>query len=90
MPPHPGNLAFGAWSRERWTEQLLARYNAEGPEALGDLRGVDAGLVRFARMRHTVHSHSLAPGAPDGESSGRRIFPVLTERCVSVKFGEVE
>ena len=26
--------AFGA----RWIEQLLARYNAEGPEALGDLR----------------------------------------------------
>jgi transposase len=26
--------AFG----ERWIEQLLARYNAEGPEALGDLR----------------------------------------------------
>jgi transposase len=23
---------------ERWVEQLLARYNAEGPEALGDLR----------------------------------------------------
>src|ERR1700741_1470636 len=26
--------AFG----ERWIEQLLARYNAEGPDALGDLR----------------------------------------------------
>jgi transposase len=26
--------AFGA----RWIEQLLARYNADGPEALGDLR----------------------------------------------------
>src|ERR1700704_573804 len=23
---------------DRWIEQLLARYNAEGPEALGDLR----------------------------------------------------
>jgi hypothetical protein len=45
----PGDLAFGARSRgsqvstttafgERWIEQLLARYNAEGPEALGDLR----------------------------------------------------
>jgi hypothetical protein len=41
----PGDLAFGAGSRrfevstttafgERWVEQLLARYNAEGPEAL--------------------------------------------------------
>ena len=30
----PGTTAYG----ERWIEQLLARYNAEGPEALGDLR----------------------------------------------------
>ena len=29
-----GTTAYG----ERWIEQLLARYNAEGPEALGDLR----------------------------------------------------
>ena len=30
-----GTTAYG----KRWIEQLLARYNAEGPEALGDLRG---------------------------------------------------
>jgi hypothetical protein len=37
--------AFG----ERWIEQLLARYNAEGPEALGDLRrrnGASATILR--------------------------------------------
>ena len=37
--------AFG----ERWIEQLLARYNAEGPEALGDLRrrnGTAATLLK--------------------------------------------
>lgn len=47
--------AFG----ERWIEQLLARYNAEGPEALGDLRrrnGASAtilkpGLLEKLRLR---------------------------------------
>jgi transposase len=37
--------AFG----ERWIEQLLARYNAEGPDALGDLRrrnGASATILR--------------------------------------------
>jgi transposase len=37
--------AFG----ERWIEQLLARYNAEGPEALGDLRrrnGASATILK--------------------------------------------
>jgi len=32
----------------RWIEQLLARYNAEGSEALGDLRrrsGVSAAIL---------------------------------------------
>jgi hypothetical protein len=47
--------AFG----ERWIEQLLARYNAEGPEALSDLRrrnGASAtilkpGLLEKLRLR---------------------------------------
>jgi transposase len=37
--------AFG----ERWIEQLLARYNAEGPDALGDLRrrnGASATILK--------------------------------------------
>ncbi|MGH6823634.1 MAG: helix-turn-helix domain-containing protein, partial [Methylocella sp.] len=34
VPQVSATTAFGA----RWIEQLLARYNAEGPEALGDLR----------------------------------------------------
>src|SRR6478735_9142128 len=37
--------AFG----ERWIEQLLARYNAEGAESLGDLRrrnGASATILR--------------------------------------------
>jgi transposase len=55
--------AFG----ERWIEQLLARYNAEGPEALGDLRrrnGATAtilkpGLLDKLRLR-------LREPPPDG------------------------
>jgi transposase len=45
--------AFG----ERWIEQLLARYNAEGPEALGDLRrrnGAPATILKsdlLAKLR---------------------------------------
>jgi hypothetical protein len=54
-----GDLAFGARSLsevaattafgERWIEQLLARYNAEGPEALGDLHrrnGASATILK--------------------------------------------
>jgi hypothetical protein len=45
--------AFG----ERWIEQLLARYNAEGPDALGDLRrrnGASATILKpelLAKLR---------------------------------------
>jgi Winged helix-turn helix len=45
--------AFG----ERWIEQLLAHYNAEGPEALGDLRrrnGASATILKpelLAKLR---------------------------------------
>lgn len=38
---------------ERWIEQLLARYNAEGPEALGDLRchnGASATILKPALL----------------------------------------
>src|ERR1700747_3573203 len=42
---------------ERWIEQLLAHYNAEGPEALGDLRrrnGASATILKpdlLAKLR---------------------------------------
>jgi hypothetical protein len=36
-PQSPKTSVVEAFSK-RWIEQLLARYNAEGPEALGDLR----------------------------------------------------
>ncbi len=56
-------MAFG----ERWIEQLLARYNAEGPEALGDLRrrnGASATILKpelLARLRNR-----LREPPPDG------------------------
>ena len=49
--------AFG----ERWVEQLLARYNAKGPEALGDLRrrnGASAKILKpelLAKLRDRLH-----------------------------------
>jgi transposase len=55
--------AFG----ERWIEQLLARYNAEGPEALGDLRrrnGASATILKpelLAKLRDR-----LRDPPPDG------------------------
>src|SRR3954453_22439136 len=33
----------------RWIEQLLARYNAHGPDALGDLRRRNGGVPRVLR-----------------------------------------
>src|ERR1700719_1392341 len=48
-----GTTAYG----ERWIEQLLARYNAEGPEGLGDLRrrnGAPATILKpdlLAKLR---------------------------------------
>src|SRR5215212_235820 len=33
----------------RWMEQLLARYNAHGPEALGDLRRRNGGVPSVLR-----------------------------------------
>jgi transposase len=55
--------AFG----ERWIEQLLARYNAEGPKALGDLRrrnGAPATILKpdlLAKLRDR-----LRDPPPDG------------------------
>lgn len=44
-----GQVAQTTSFAERWIEQLAARYNAEGPEALGDLRrrnGARATILR--------------------------------------------
>lgn len=63
--------AFGA----RWIEQLLARYNAEGPEALGDLRrrnGAAATILKpglLAKLRDRLG----APPQDGGLWSSRKV-----------------
>ena len=44
----PGLRAFVSYA-QRWVERLLARYNAQGPQALGDLRrrnGTSPSILR--------------------------------------------
>src|SRR5829696_9099653 len=51
----------------RWIEQLLARYNAEGPEALGDLRRRNRGVPRVLRPELLARLRErLADPPPDG------------------------
>lgn len=63
--------AFG----ERWIEQLLARYNAAGPEALGDLRrrnGASATILKpelLAKLRDRL----CEPPADGGLWSSRKV-----------------
>ena len=63
--------AYGA----RWIEQLLARYNAEGPEALGDLRrrnGASATILKpelLAKLRDRL----CEPPPDSGLWSSRKV-----------------
>ncbi|MGH6852580.1 MAG: helix-turn-helix domain-containing protein [Methylocella sp.] len=63
--------AFG----ERWIEQLLARCNAKGPEALGDLRrrnGAPATILKpelLAKLRDRLR----APPPGGGLGSSRKV-----------------
>src|SRR5271166_3507643 len=65
------STAFGA----RWIEQLLARYHAEGPEALGDLRrrnGAAATILKpalLAKLRERLG----APPQDGGLWSSRKV-----------------
>src|SRR5580700_4729343 len=62
--------AFG----ERWIEQLLARYNAEGPEALGDLRrrnGATATILK-PELLARLHDRLREPPADGGLWSSRK------------------
>jgi transposase len=62
--------AFG----ERWIEQLLARYNAEGPEALGDLRrrnGATATILKLELLAR-LGDRLREPPADGGLWSSRK------------------
>src|SRR2546430_15370970 len=71
VPQISATTAFG----ERWIEQLLARYNAEGPEALGDLRrrnGASATILKpelLAKLRDRLRE----PPADGGLWSSRKV-----------------
>jgi hypothetical protein len=59
---------------ERWIEQLLARYNAEGPEALGDLRrrnGATATILK-SELLARLHDRLREPPADGGLWSSRK------------------
>jgi transposase len=63
--------AFG----ERWIEQLLARYNAEGPEALGDLRrrnGASATILK-PELLAKLHDRLREPPPDGGLWSSRKV-----------------
>src|SRR3954469_10794691 len=55
----------------RWIEQLLARYNAHGPEALGDLRRRNGGVPSVLRPGQARASRAVARAAR-GASARRR------------------
>ncbi|MGH6840585.1 MAG: helix-turn-helix domain-containing protein [Methylocella sp.] len=64
-------IAFG----ERWIEQLLVRYNAEGPEALGDLRrrnGASATILK-PELLAKLHDRLREPPADGGLWSSRKV-----------------
>jgi transposase len=63
--------AFGA----RWIEQLFARYNAEGPEALGDLRrcnGASATILK-PELLAKLHARLGEPPPNGGLWSSRKV-----------------
>ena len=63
--------AFGA----RWIEQLLARYNAEGPEALGDLRRRNGAAVTILKpeLLAKLRERLGAPPQDGGLWSSRKV-----------------
>src|SRR2546423_12135943 len=59
----------------RWIEQLLARYNAHGPEALGDLRRRDGSapsVLRPALLARVPARPATAP-RPGGLRTGPKV-----------------
>ena len=59
----------------RWIEQLLARYNAEGPEALGDLRRRNGGVPSVLRpaLLERLRARLNQPPPDGGLWSSRKV-----------------
>src|SRR4030095_8647314 len=66
-----GVTSFGP----RWIEQLLARYNAHGPEALGDLRRRNGGVPSVLRpgLLERLRARLEAPPPDGGLWSSRKV-----------------
>src|SRR4051795_8018255 len=61
----------------RWVEQLLARYNAKGPDALGDLRRHNGGVPRVLRpaLLECLRARLTQPPPDGGLWSSRKWRP---------------
>jgi len=59
----------------RWIEQLLARYNAEGPDALGDLRRRNGGVPSVLRpaLLERLRARLTQPPPDGGLWSSRKV-----------------
>ena len=59
----------------RWIEQLLARYNAQGPEALGDLRRRNGGVPSVLRpaLLERLRARLTQPPPDGGLWSSRKV-----------------
>src|SRR4051794_20869612 len=59
----------------RWIEQLLARYNTHGPEALGDLRRRNGGVPSVLRpeLLERLRARLEAPPPDGGLWSSRKV-----------------
>jgi transposase len=75
------------WIVPRWIEQLLARYNAEGPEALGDLRRRNGGVPSVLRpaLLERLRARLTQP-PPDGWSSRKVAAWMASERGLAAVF----
>ncbi len=59
----------------RWIEQLLARYNAKGPDALGDLRRCNGGVPSVLRpaLLEQLRTRLTQPPPDGGLWSSRKV-----------------
>src|SRR3954465_10452853 len=69
------DVAAGTSFGPRWIEQLLARYNAHGPEALGDLRRRNGGVPSVLRpaLLERLRARLEAPPPDGGLWSSRKV-----------------
>src|SRR4051795_8384211 len=63
----------------RWIEQLLARYNAHGPEALGDLRRRNGSAPRVLRpaLLERLRARLTQPPPDGGLGSSRKVAALI-------------